>query len=66
MRVIGVRKRLITICLLPITVLVRQRAEVLATTVSESGIDLGRDRSNRIVILEAIGRNAGWLTAARL
>ncbi|NMA92103.1 MAG: 6-phosphofructokinase [Firmicutes bacterium] len=40
-------------------------AKYLATTVLESGIDLETlITSNRIVILEAMGRNAGWLTAA--
>ncbi len=40
-------------------------AKYLATTVMETGIDLkGLITSNRIVILEAMGRNAGWLTAA--
>ncbi len=40
-------------------------AKYLATTVMETGIDLeSLITSNRIVILEAMGRNAGWLTAA--
>ncbi|HHX88112.1 MAG TPA: diphosphate--fructose-6-phosphate 1-phosphotransferase, partial [Firmicutes bacterium] len=40
-------------------------AKYLAATVMETGIDLeSLITSNRIVILEAMGRNAGWLTAA--
>lgn len=40
-------------------------AKFLAATVSETGLDLkGLVTSNRIVVLEAMGRNAGWLTAA--
>lgn len=40
-------------------------AKYLATTVMETGIDLeSLITGNRIVILEAMGRNAGWLTAA--
>jgi 6-phosphofructokinase len=40
-------------------------AKFLAATVRETGLDLkGLVTSNRIVVLEAMGRNAGWLTAA--
>ncbi len=40
-------------------------AKFLAATVLETGLDLqGLVTSNRIVVLEAMGRNAGWLTAA--
>ena len=40
-------------------------AKFLAATVRETGLDLkGLITSNRIVVLEAMGRNAGWLTAA--
>lgn len=40
-------------------------AKYLATTVLETGIDLkSLITSSRIVILEAMGRNAGWLAAA--
>lgn len=40
-------------------------AKFLAATVSETGLDLkGLVTGNRIVVLEAMGRNAGWLTAA--
>lgn len=40
-------------------------AKFLASTVRETGLDLkGLITGNRIVVLEAMGRNAGWLTAA--
>ena len=40
-------------------------AKYLATAVLETGLDLkGLVTNNRIVILEAMGRNAGWLAAA--
>ncbi len=40
-------------------------AKFLAATVLETGLDLkGLITSNRIVVLEAMGRNAGWLAAA--
>ena len=40
-------------------------AKYLATTVMETGLDLrGIISSNRIVILEAMGRHTGWLAAA--
>lgn len=40
-------------------------AKYLATTVRETGIDLESvSTKNKVTILEAMGRNAGWLTAA--
>ncbi len=40
-------------------------AKFLAATVLETGLDLkGLITGNRIVVLEAMGRNAGWLAAA--
>ncbi|MEG2212862.1 MAG: 6-phosphofructokinase, partial [Clostridiales bacterium] len=40
-------------------------AKYIATTVRESGIDLESvSTKNKVTILEAMGRNAGWLTAA--
>ncbi len=40
-------------------------AKYLATTVLETGLDLkGLVTNNRIVILEAMGRNSGWLAAS--
>jgi ATP-dependent phosphofructokinase / diphosphate-dependent phosphofructokinase len=40
-------------------------AKFLATTVLETGLDLkGLITNNRIVILEAMGRNSGWLAAS--
>ncbi|MCW3490004.1 6-phosphofructokinase [Dethiobacter alkaliphilus] len=40
-------------------------AKYLATTVMETGLDLrGIISNNKIVILEAMGRHAGWLAAA--
>ncbi|MDO9534323.1 MAG: 6-phosphofructokinase [Bacillota bacterium] len=40
-------------------------AKYLATTVIETGIDLkGLVNNSRVVILEVMGRNAGWLAAA--
>ncbi len=40
-------------------------AKYIATTVRETGIDLESvSTKNKVTILEAMGRNAGWLTAA--
>jgi len=40
-------------------------AKYLAATVMESGIDLASvSTKNKVCIIEAMGRNAGWLTAA--
>lgn len=40
-------------------------AKYIATTVMETGIDLmSVSTKNKVTILEAMGRNAGWLTAA--
>lgn len=40
-------------------------AKYIATTVLETGIDLESvSTKNKVTILEAMGRNAGWLTAA--
>ena len=40
-------------------------AKYIATTVLETGIDLQSvSTKNKVTILEAMGRNAGWLTAA--
>ena len=40
-------------------------AKYIAATVMETGIDLESvSTSNKVTILEAMGRNAGWLTAA--
>ena len=40
-------------------------AKYLATTVMETGLDLSSvSTKNKVCIIEAMGRNAGWLTAA--
>lgn len=40
-------------------------AKYIATTVMETGIDLESvSTNNKVTIIEAMGRNAGWLTAA--